>query len=356
MGQQDIIILKRQELYAKVWETPMIKLCRLYNLSDNGLRKICKKMNIPTPYAGYWAIVQNGRKAKVIPLPVADSKTVLEYKVDPEKERTPMKIFSNLPEVKVSKDLMNPHPLIKNVILYKRDNKSIDPKFVIPLSFSKVLESRGMLLLNTLFYELEKRNCIITCNQSNFYGKIPTATKDGESVHFHLYEQTKAHKIEKPQFMDPRYEYTFLGLLQLKIEGYYWERVRMTYSEGAKRKMEDLLPAVINGIITALEYKKAWTLQQEEKRREEERIRTIRENEEKRKAEEKRKWELLQDMATQLNTYDSIQVFISKIRLNYINEISTNIKLGEWLNWAEQRNEKNNPIGSIAFLSKFGYK
>jgi hypothetical protein len=155
MSQQDIIILKRQELYTKVWETPMIKLCKLYNLSDNGLRKICKKMDIPTPYAGYWAVVQNGRKAKVIPLPATDSKTVLEYKVDPEKERTPMKILSNLPEVKVSKDLMNPHPLIKNVILYKKNNNSIDPKFVIPLNFSKVLENRGMLLLNTIFYELE---------------------------------------------------------------------------------------------------------------------------------------------------------------------------------------------------------
>lgn len=39
----------RKELYDLVWSTPMIKLAKEFNLSDNGLRKVCKKYNIPIP-------------------------------------------------------------------------------------------------------------------------------------------------------------------------------------------------------------------------------------------------------------------------------------------------------------------
>ena len=37
------IILTREQLYELVWEIPMIQLAKKYNLSDNGLHKICKR-------------------------------------------------------------------------------------------------------------------------------------------------------------------------------------------------------------------------------------------------------------------------------------------------------------------------
>ena len=45
--------LTRKELYDLVWSKPMTFLSKKYNLSDVGLRKICLKMNIPLPKAGY---------------------------------------------------------------------------------------------------------------------------------------------------------------------------------------------------------------------------------------------------------------------------------------------------------------
>jgi len=38
--------IKREELYEEVWSTP---LCAKYGLSDNGLRKVCKRLNVPVP-------------------------------------------------------------------------------------------------------------------------------------------------------------------------------------------------------------------------------------------------------------------------------------------------------------------
>ena len=57
------ITYNREELYAQVWSEPMIKLAPKYGLSDNGLRKICKKLNIPLPPTrtlGKAAIRQSG--------------------------------------------------------------------------------------------------------------------------------------------------------------------------------------------------------------------------------------------------------------------------------------------------------
>ena len=38
-----------EELYDLVWSEPMTTVCKRFGISDNGLRKHCKSMNIPTP-------------------------------------------------------------------------------------------------------------------------------------------------------------------------------------------------------------------------------------------------------------------------------------------------------------------
>ena len=54
----ETITYNREELYEQVWSEPMIKLAPKYDLSDNGLRKICKKLNVPLPPQGYWVKLQ----------------------------------------------------------------------------------------------------------------------------------------------------------------------------------------------------------------------------------------------------------------------------------------------------------
>ena len=44
--------LKREDLYQEVWSTPMAQLAKKYNMSDTGLAKICKRMEIPRPGRG----------------------------------------------------------------------------------------------------------------------------------------------------------------------------------------------------------------------------------------------------------------------------------------------------------------
>ena len=48
------IVFTREELYELVWSEPLTRLAKKYNISDNGIRKKCKKMNIPLPKVGHW--------------------------------------------------------------------------------------------------------------------------------------------------------------------------------------------------------------------------------------------------------------------------------------------------------------
>ena len=44
----------RNELYEKVWTTPMQALAKEYGVSDVALAKTCKKLHVPVPGRGYW--------------------------------------------------------------------------------------------------------------------------------------------------------------------------------------------------------------------------------------------------------------------------------------------------------------
>ena len=50
-----VVSLTREELYRRVWSTPLRRLAPHFGLSDVGLRKLCDRHHIPTPPRGYWA-------------------------------------------------------------------------------------------------------------------------------------------------------------------------------------------------------------------------------------------------------------------------------------------------------------
>ena len=55
-------IIRRKELYEKIWKVPASELAAQYGLSDVGLSKICKKLKVPKPPRGYWTKLQFGKK------------------------------------------------------------------------------------------------------------------------------------------------------------------------------------------------------------------------------------------------------------------------------------------------------
>jgi hypothetical protein len=113
------IILRRGELYDQVWKTPMVRLAAQYGISDVGLRKICQKLKIPTPKAGYWAKVQHGIRLGRPSLPRLGSGDKEEYILDSRspgwKPRRKMTEGESL-RITVPDKLQDPHPLVAKTL------------------------------------------------------------------------------------------------------------------------------------------------------------------------------------------------------------------------------------------------
>jgi hypothetical protein len=51
----------REKIYEEIWSEPIQRVAKRYDISDVGLAKVCKKLNIPRPGRGYWAIKAAGK-------------------------------------------------------------------------------------------------------------------------------------------------------------------------------------------------------------------------------------------------------------------------------------------------------
>ncbi len=156
---------KREALYNEVWSDPVTSVAKRYGMSDNGLRKHCKKLKIPLPPAGYWARVKAGQQVHKPALPKVTGELkdrvrnyFIKYKTDLEKltdtelavdeefslftEETKNHIKEICSQLKVKDQLRNPHHLItehKEETLYrKKRDKALNQASFIPSYYFKV--------------------------------------------------------------------------------------------------------------------------------------------------------------------------------------------------------------------------
>jgi hypothetical protein len=81
------MVLTREELYQRVWPQPMSKLAKVYGISEVGLAKICKRLNVPLPPQGYWA---RKKRHQPPPLPATNGHTCHELQV--QKKPRPVQV------------------------------------------------------------------------------------------------------------------------------------------------------------------------------------------------------------------------------------------------------------------------
>ena len=64
-----IHILRREDLYQRVWATPMARLAADLDVASNVLRMQCLEAGIPLPGSGYWSRRRWGKDPPPPPLP-----------------------------------------------------------------------------------------------------------------------------------------------------------------------------------------------------------------------------------------------------------------------------------------------
>jgi hypothetical protein len=63
--------ITRQELYERIWTTPIVRLAEELGYSYPELITIIATLNIPRPSGGYWYRLQHGGASEQVPLPPA---------------------------------------------------------------------------------------------------------------------------------------------------------------------------------------------------------------------------------------------------------------------------------------------
>ena len=374
------LTVTRIELYQRVWSTPLRTLAKEFGLSDVGLAKICEKHHIPRPPVGHWVRVRLGQETEQIPLLEIDDprlkmvtiavrpKVVEELTQDIEAEVRAMLI----PEpITVEADQPISHAFVvrtKKLLAHPRkdDRRLLLPKEGRALPHIRVSETslpRALRILDALFRALDDRMIPITWGSAadaNLY-----VTVLGEAVAFGISEsvervphtltaEEEARKKKSAYTYFHQWDYKPTGELGIAISGVpYDSKIRQTWSDGIKQRLENCLGAFVAGLhLAALALKRhRERCERRDREWEEERRRT--EAERRRRVEFDRKAKVISEAADACDRSNRIEDF--GLELSGMSE-RVNLAEGErrdlrrLAKWAKGYAQRLNPVNRFEGL------
>lgn len=343
----NIIKLTRTELYDKVWTTPLTKLSKEFNLSDNGLRKICKKFDIPLPPMGYWQKLQFGKKVVKTPLPQQENEKEIKIHVnrnknDPNpinslKQIVTEKIKSNSALIlKVPERLSKPDEIVSKVQANLENKKVRDYAKIIGtihtdsglpnIVVSPKNVSRSLRILDNLI--------------KNFKTLGYRVSVDSDGLKFAAYEDKITLYIkEKSNIKDTTNERGWKsrdlianGKLAVKIVQYG----TIEFADTDKLLVEDQIEKILIKVETEFqrmaENRRVWKIESDKR----EELRKIEEAKQKLKDEELTKFISFYNDAHRWKKF-----MILKEYFEYMKSNSATDK--EWIDWAEKKLDWYNP-------------
>lgn len=363
-------IVQRQILYEQVWAQPMTKLAKEYGISNVALAKICKKLNIPYPWRGYWRRKETGKAVKQLPLPpnsdptkqaVTIHRTIRPESLEPISEDTSQRITAEqAPEqkIEVPDRLGKTHRLLSGHLTEWRSAK-VDKYGAIwsgnirqlNIRVSPKSLSRALRIMNTLFLALEARGYPVGIQEG--YKRSLGVRIDGEPIEFGLEE--KFRRLDHPDQKNPRlqswererHQYVPSGILFLKITQWGVDGLQKTWSDRKTSKLESCLNDVVAGLLKVAEAAKARRLKQEQEEQ-------LRREAERRRQEEERKWQeelarrqrLEQEAASWVKA-QQLRAYLAAFK-DMLNdkhgEVQSGSQADQWLTWAHQHADRLDPL------------
>ncbi len=346
----------REELFEQVWQTPMTQLAKEYGISDVGLAKVCKRMEVPRPPRGYWAKVEAGRappKPKLKPLTKQGIDSVVITPVGDSYPASPLK--GEAPEdIPVPTVVEEPHRLTEKTLVAlekgKADEKGIiQPRNKISFDIAVTREQveRACRVMDALVKALEARGYLVSV--AGHPMAKTTVNVDGESFEFgidekvgrsdHLPTKEERARYGTSYWRIPKYDYEPTGLLFLRIRNAPYG-CRQQWADGKRQKIEHCLGEFVLGLRAAA--------QREKELREERRLREIAWAEEQKQREELQRLARLEKMRAEKLTKDAADWELANRIRGYIHELESRFGtvdgLTEWIEWAKGYADKIDPL------------
>jgi hypothetical protein len=367
--------VNRDELYDQIWRQPVSRLAPKYGISDVGLKKVCRKLKIPTPPPGYWTRIRHGYKVKPKPLPKLNYAELSSYTIQIKannKEQEIGKEASDLvkreiqrpKKITVPQRLINPHPLVSQTrdVLAKAtpdEYGALRPwrNKYLNIRISRDSLTRALKIMDALIKAFESRGFQVW-NETN---KLPNTYVQifGEKLEISLAEKfsridhvpTEKEKKQKEKHPSlsyyPRWDYTPTGKLSLSMDVWCTHGIRKNWSDGFTRKVESMLNDFIIGAIKVAGIKKQWRLEREaEERKWQEEQRKREEEARQREAEEQRLRDL-EDQAELWAKSNQLREYIRTVeKAATAKQCSRQFqeKAEKWLAWARRHADQLDPL------------
>ena len=346
------LTLSRKELYDLVWSESMLSLSRKYNISDVGLRKICIRMNIPTPENGHWKKIQFGKKVKQPPSPpnfMGDADVTLSMRADNMNPISrggisPAKILQKEIEnvlkfiLAVPKKLTNPDKLIvaareslNSRGRYEHNGLLSCDRGELDIKVSRPNVARALRFMDTLIKALRARGHVTEIKNDSTYVII-----EEEDIKVQFREKLKREIIKEAHW--DRTVLHPIGILAFQI--YYPSK---EWKDG-KLPVEDQLSNIISQLELIGKEKKERTIQHRkdnELRKEKERIVNDFHLE---KEKDLTAFKETMQKAARWHKVVNLRNYIDSIEQTAIEKNNFTEKLKSWVEWARKKAEWYDPF------------
>lgn len=376
MSMNGVITIGRQELYERVWATPMRTLAAEFGVSDVGLAKACERHRIPCPPRGYWAKKQHGKPTRRLSLPPCSDPALQTVTIHPpvpkpheasEPTEPPLdadlaaviEAVQKLPDLTVPATLRHPHPLVE-AVRTRFQGATPDPqKLVRPVwdgtptltvAVGASSVPRALRFLDALLKAVERIGGRVAVKKvTHGRGRETEVVFCGEGVPLRLRERYRQVAIppdkQRKDIWGSRFEYVLTGEFILDAGHSYSDQ----YGKDGKHAgpLEDQLNPILTRLIEAVGKARAIRRKQEaDHRRWEEQERLRREQVERERAERARVEALLAE-AVAWRRMNDLLAYIAAVEERAANSgqsADATPELAEWLTWAREQADRLDPV------------
>jgi len=367
--------ITREELYEAVWSEPIHQLSKALGISDVGLAKACKKLNVPVPGRGYWAKSRASRKLLRVPLPALKHGAPTEHHISQahagEAGKWTRETLQHLAEEGVSVPSLREgqaeskqHPLILEYrALLKEAGLGADSlcasQACLAVNVSPQLLRRSLKIVQSLFdafeqheYQVEVRPPV-RINPAYSDSGISKVGQTGVTilgtfVAFELREEVHTFQVARPpgghgkatagSYTAPTYRREATGALTLRILEPTVYGIRDRWQDMKRLRIEDRLEAFMLSAVAIAEYKRQVAVERERQAQ--------KEKEAKEKAtlvagQKRRLAQRLYDLDSRIQDCqkaEQIRAFLAKAKARQpegADVQGATPELAEWMTWAE---------------------
>lgn len=368
--QNNSIKLTREELYEKVWSTPAIKLAKEFGISDVALGKICKKLDIPKPYPGYWQQLAAGRRVhreRLPPLRQGVPAVTYLYPHQPaspfrpenpevlariERESRPANIIS------VAETLHGAHPLVRQTRQVMEKNKPDDygmlgwswDRRCMNVRVSKTELRRALRIVDALLKALEVRGYSAEVSMEGpvathiLIGAEKVKVRLSEKAHRGERELTAEEKKKPPHTISNRWVYSPSGRLTLEIDE-YCDGFQKKWTDKARKPLEEQLNEVLAGLILAGEALRIRRIEREEEQRRQR-------EQERRRLEDQERCHYLDQHREAWSQSQRLREFLVACEASLVErkgELKQDSPEAKWLRWAQRYADRIDPLKNGSF-------